>query len=1819
MDNVFRIDIPITVTDKTNTASLQKLQREIADIFKAANQGGSAGNAFRPIEQGAQQAAEALEQTNETIENTVKTTGNIDTVNGTITTFGAAAQEASEGVDDLGESAGDASKEVEGLGKAAQGAGQQAGPAFDGAGQSADRFTQRVERSQKTLRQMFAEKFKLTLAVLDKVSPALKTITKGIKSVAGKAWNVVVKMTDMVTAPFRKIYDLVTSPITMAISMAGIGMGANDFLNTYTDFTTGMSTVQALTRDANEGTNMQDLIDQAQYLGASTQFTAAQAAEGMQYLGMAGWYTADIKAAMPGMLDLAAAGGTDLGTAADIISDVMTAIGMKAGDASTAADVFAKTATATNTTIEMLGETMKYAAPVAQSFGLDLQELSTAAGMMANAGIKGSQAGTSLRSSLLRMSSPTAEMEKTMKKLGISFSDSSGKMKSMKEIVHMLADSFSGLSEADKLTYAQDIFGTEAASAWLGIINQGTKAYDDLEASIYASKNAAKDMANTRMDNLQGDMTYLQSAVDGMKISLMDKLNPYLRSAVQWITEKIPQITEFLSGAIDTIISKAQDVAGRFKDLFNSNEFQNADFADKIFIAWDKIIAEPFTEWWNGGGQKTILNALSSLGESAGSLLKGIITGIFSAIKGDDIDADNMGLSGLAAAGAQAAGSFMSSFMDNFDIGEVIGEAPGALTAGVVGFGALDALGNVSDIVEGVQETVESVTGPFEDLKDLLDKFGGAADDAAGSGGMLAGVLGGLKGVVSAIPVWGWVAVAAIGAIGGGIYMYNKHLKEQREHMIELGQAVEESTKDFQDTAQEVYETSNNLDDLNRRRHKIEFQLNVAQTGLTETQISGMQDRLTKINGLTSELTLKITSSGNLTAEQATNVASQLAQIKTDTITVTAAIMSTGGTEQDQNVFDLLEKYDLAQFDPVVQASVAADIEAQCADPSKAETVRELLKKYSDPTLNPIEKAEVAAQIAANVTGNTKPGELLGLMKEYRQAASDPNSGDISVEAWLQAHCEDKTQYEQLLPLFQQYAALVDNEANITASLNAGGVSQDEVDMLQQLADLMVEKDKLTLAIDAGGMSEEEVSQLKGQYEEILNTITELTGGVVNATELQGAALDANLAKYQEELRNERELARLRSQEDIRKAEESMPQVVEEEQTLRSEAEQHKARIAELEVAPAQITDVRSRYNALEEERAGWQEAMEQGKITEDNYWNYLNLENGYYDRATGIVADYLTAQGYSTESAQEEAKRQIGSLKPHAEGLDSLGEGGFDVILDDYLTQNAAEQASEREKLQNVEGQADQLATTRTDWYNASVATNIVGEYFKDTEFDGKSMQEIAGSYGQFVNDPVMLQRWESAMTALDELNVRGLESGYVSEDEIVTVDQLNQIKDQSFANAPTAAEEGGEPTINPMQAYSTLVTQTQLSNGDTKFTRDLRANAEAWQNASETERPQIEAERAEMVTSQQTAIRMGIDGINALTTQIQTKAAELETKRGEVETRKTNYENAESAIQAAQTAYANGGSAEEAVKAVNQQLEGLNMEKIDTITQIGDALERIGNAKTGDQTMLTELTNELGQLKEDQVNLMLKTADAMDTLTWNINQINSDANLSDELKFDQATIDSVNNMQLAMADAGSAANGLKSNCTTTREAVDSFRGSINTAKTSLDELAGDYEVTISYVFQQTGAQTVNVPGIPHANGGFVDRATYSLIGEDGPEAIIPLGEKRRGRGLDLWRQAGEALGASEFMDGGVAAPYAGILASLPDDEESGAGGETTASSISPSISVSVDASPTYQINGNGSPDDVIAVIQSHQNELAEMFGSAIAAQLEDIVSNMV
>lgn len=339
--------------------------------------------------------------------------------------------------------------------------------------------------------------------------------------------------------------------------LVGFGMGVKmliaeplaGVISTAANFESAMSKVGAITNASAE--DMKKLTATAKELGEKTQFSATQSAEAMSYLGMAGWKTEEIISGMPGLLNLAAAGGTDLARTADIVSDDLTAFGLSADQAGHMADVYAVTITKTNTNVEMLGETMKYTAPVAHAFGVSMEETAALSGMMANAGIKASQAGTALRSGFLRLAGPpkmaadalaklgmteqdlTAEQKEAaiaMESLGIQTGNTEGPQK-MASILTQLRDRMKDMSQEEQLATAKAIFGTEAASGWLAVLNAAPGTFEDLVQSIQNSDGAASKMAQTMQNNAKGALTRLSSAMESVAISVGGVLLPSLANA----------------------------------------------------------------------------------------------------------------------------------------------------------------------------------------------------------------------------------------------------------------------------------------------------------------------------------------------------------------------------------------------------------------------------------------------------------------------------------------------------------------------------------------------------------------------------------------------------------------------------------------------------------------------------------------------------------------------------------------------------------------------------------------------------------------------------------------------------------------------------------------------------------------------------------------------------------------------------------------------------------------------------------------------------------------------------------------------------------------------------------------------------------------------------------------------------------------------------------------------------------------------------------------------------------------------------------------
>lgn len=382
----------------------------------------------------------------------------------------------------------------------------------------------------------FTKPSKETLKAMKEMSVNAKAAGRSIKKAGETIANAGSTMTKSVTAP-----------------IAGVGIAA---VKTAADYESAMSNVQAITGAT--GDDFKKLTQLGKDLGASTAWSAQECAEAMQYTGMAGWTAKENIDGLKGILDLASASGTDLARTSDIMTDAISAFGYKASDSAKFADVMTKACTSANVSVDTLGESYKYCGAICGTMGYSIDEVTTSLAVMGNMGIKGSQAGTALKNAISNMAAPTKNMKAAMDDLGISIVNQDGSMKSWGDVIKNLQGSFKGLTQDQQAAYAKQLFGKESMAGMLAIINTSTSDYNALADSIKNSGGAANDAAQTQLNNLNGQLTLLKSALEGAAITIGDKLLPYIKNAVGWVQKA----TDWFNGLSDAQVSMIMKFAG---------------------------------------------------------------------------------------------------------------------------------------------------------------------------------------------------------------------------------------------------------------------------------------------------------------------------------------------------------------------------------------------------------------------------------------------------------------------------------------------------------------------------------------------------------------------------------------------------------------------------------------------------------------------------------------------------------------------------------------------------------------------------------------------------------------------------------------------------------------------------------------------------------------------------------------------------------------------------------------------------------------------------------------------------------------------------------------------------------------------------------------------------------------------------------------------------------------------------------------------------------------------------------------------------------
>lgn len=429
------------------------------------------------------------------------------------------------------------------------------------------------------------------------------------------------------------------------------------------------------------------LSAKAQEMGAATKFSATESANAFKYMAMAGWKTEDMLSGIEGIMNLAAASGEDLAATSDIVTDALTAFGMSAEESTHFADVLAAASSNANTNVGMMGETFKYVAPLAGALKYSAEDTAVAIGLMANSSIKGSQAGTSLRSILTRLAKPTKESATAMEALGLSITDSSGKTKPFLEVIGDMRSAFSGLTEEQQASYAAMLGGQEAMSGLLAIVNASEDDFNKLQGSIYSCDGAAAEMAETMQDNLQGQLTNLRSKLEGLCISFYENMQTPLKEIAVEAQGMVQQLQEaFKENGLEGAVTAFGEVLAQIVEKAAEAVPELVDTASELVSAFCESLR-------NSPG----------IGEAAAGLIASLIIGLVSST------------GALWSAAVVVFSEFLSGLIGQFprifETGKEAAVQFGQAVTESMPFILSSAVFIVKALYDGIMETLPQITG----------------------------------------------------------------------------------------------------------------------------------------------------------------------------------------------------------------------------------------------------------------------------------------------------------------------------------------------------------------------------------------------------------------------------------------------------------------------------------------------------------------------------------------------------------------------------------------------------------------------------------------------------------------------------------------------------------------------------------------------------------------------------------------------------------------------------------------------------------------------------------------------------------------------------------------------------------------------------------------------------------------------------------------------------------------------------------------------------------------------------------------------------
>ena len=1638
----------------------------------------------------------------------------VDSISEKMEGLDSAAKKAQKSMENTVNSANKAARGFENASKSVSGFEKSVGSGFDNASKKASGFEKSVNQTQKSLLAMLKEKYQLLLEAKDQITPTVKQAITYVKSLTSKAWKVTLKAVDLVTSPVRRVFGLLKSPLVAAGVTISAGAGIADTVQTYADFEAAMSEVKAISGATSE--EFAQLTEKANQMGAVTKFTASESAEAFKYMAQAGWDAKEMMDGIEGLMSLAAASGEDLGTTSDIVTDALTAFGMSAKESGRFADVMAMAANATNTDVAKMGDTFKYVAPVAGALGYSIEDTAVAIGLMANNGIKASQAGTSLRSLLTNLTHPVGQAEDAINDLGISITNADGSVKPLSQTLQELRSKFSALSEAERAQYAAMLAGQEGMSGLLAIVNASDQDFADLTEQINNSSGAAQEMADIMMDNLAGKFELFTGALDSMKMSLGEKFKPYLMEALDWLTDKVPDVENALLTAMNSFDRFVEQTKSKIDEFTATDEWQNADLFGKISIAWDELVAEPFSDWWNGSGKVKVAGVARDIGVGIGTAIS---TGIM-ALMGIDVssvvdegssigrqfaEGFTEGMNGVSIAGALGTlltGSLSSAakFLPGGEAPDITSLLSAAAIAKVAG--PMFSLG--SGVFKAGKGVYKSATGGM--LKKVIGSFS-VADELAGVGNVSGSGLLGLAGKAGTALGSGASTSAGLAAAGGGAILGG----------VVGGAALISGGMD-------AFDAYNSYKSGNKEAAKAQG----TSAGL-------------KVGGVATGA-----AAGAAIGSAFFGIGAPIGAL------IGAGIGGLAGWFGGNKV---KEDYEEA-------AAAAENLEQKskyALEGAKFDS-QELKEAFDDTNVSAEQFGAMMQEATSNKIRDSF-GDIKLSMQEIQEAAKQIVFAD-QAEALNKFSSAAETADGSLATLQSSFQTM--DKLNWKASL---GMELDGGDISEYISavDSMIESSKqyledkhyeATAAIDLlvePGNETDMTTGLNQMYSDLQSKI-ETLGGDLKAK--VNVALEDGVITLDEQA----EITNLQNQiADITN------------QISQAETE---ASFQSLKIKYSGASlDADSFASLVSEIQANVQEASEQYMQGVDVTLESMNLQ-----LANGVISQEQFDEQFQALSEGYQAKITDLSVRVESFELQSIADS-FGSELDGILP--------------DLEGTvAERLGTAM---HNA-MANGIDATQWS---MEGEGLQ-----------------------SAIEALDLDGLEATTQS----AVAEMMGQVA-RSLPDQMTSALEGN--SVDMSESVNNMV-KSGIENAD--FTE---AGAAVTQKLGEDMSSMDMSESvAGLQEGLQSSLMTSVENIDLTDVGVL-----MNQKIGE----------AMSSVDMSET---DAGLQEGLQSSLTASLENIDLTEVGGMMnqKLGEAMASVDMSESGAglqegiQNSLTAALegidlSESAQMINTSIVTALSSTEGIDMSGFTAAMQSSITSSIEGLDYSGVTSAVGSGISDAItATMGTIQGSITSLYSSVGAAINSaFASGFTTTTTvtiTVNYKLANPSATISFSGGGSGTATVSGSISSNANGGFAYGPELTWWGEDGPEVIIPLGSKRRQRGLELWAQAGEMLGVGKHADGGFIGSGASSNKNIWENTEIPAEpisesdrGTSDISTVIDSekntdtkeVSLSVTVNPQFVISSTSQrEDDILQIIKTHMKELADDLGGELADRLGEVFSNM-